>query len=172
MIPQALIERVGRALCARGLHVSTAESCTGGLVAASLVDYPGISAALDEAHVVYANAAKVRYCGVAPETLEAHGAVSPEAAREMAEGLRQRSGADVALSTTGIAGPGGGTAQKPVGLVYLACASPGGTRIDALSLSGDRRQIREQATTRALAMILAAAEGSTMLEDSNGIEKE
>lgn len=108
-------EAAGRALVERHLTVATAESCTGGMVAASFVDYPGISAALNEAHVTYANEAKVKYCGVKPETLEAYGAVSEQTAREMACGLREKSGADIAVATTGIAGPGGGTKEKPVG---------------------------------------------------------
>ena len=97
-------EAAGRALVARHLTVSTAESCTGGMVAASLVDYPGISECLYEAHVTYANEAKVKYCGVKPETLAAYGAVSEQTAAEMAGGLREKSGADIAVATTGIAG--------------------------------------------------------------------
>ena len=147
----------GRALVERGLTVSTAESCTGGLVAARLVDYPGISACLGEAHVTYANEAKVRYCGVSPETLRLHGAVSPETAREMAEGLRQKSGADIAAATTGIAGPGGGTPEKPVGLVYVCVAAPCGTRVEKLNLPGDRGEVRSQAADHVLGMILEAA---------------
>ena len=147
----------GRALTERGLTVSTAESCTGGLVAARLVNYPGISAALGEAHVTYANEAKIRYCGVSPQTLAAHGAVSEETAREMALGLRARSGADIALATTGIAGPGGGTKEKPVGLVYVACADRHGVLVERLQLSGSRERIRSLAALRALDMIRRAA---------------
>jgi len=150
-------EAAGRALMERGLTVSTAESCTGGLVAARLVNYPGISAALGEAHVTYANEAKIRYCGVSPQTLAAHGAVSEETAREMAQGLRARSGADIALATTGIAGPGGGTKEKPVGLVYVACADRHGVRVERLQLSGSRERIRSLAALRALDMIRRAA---------------
>ena len=150
-------EAAGSALLERGLTVSTAESCTGGLVAARLVNYPGISAALGEAHVTYANEAKVKYCGVSPETLRAHGAVSEQTAREMAQGLRQRSGADIAVATTGIAGPDGGTKEKPVGLVYVACASAQGTQVVRLTLHGDRQRVRELAALRALDMIRRAA---------------
>lgn len=150
-------EAAGRALTERGLTVATAESCTGGLVAARLVNYPGISAALGEAHVTYANEAKVKYCGVKPETLQRYGAVSEQTAREMAEGLRARSGADIAVSTTGIAGPGGGTKEKPVGLVYVACASAQGTQAVRLTLHGDRQRVRELAALRALDMIRRAA---------------
>ena len=150
-------EAAGRALTEKGLTVATAESCTGGLVAARLVNYPGISAALNEAHVTYANEAKVKYCGVRPETLAAYGAVSEQTAREMAEGLRERSGADIAVATTGIAGPGGGTDEKPVGLVYVACAGRDGTRVERLQLTGNRERIRSLAALRALDMIRRAA---------------
>ena len=152
-------EIAGRALTEKGLTVSTAESCTGGLVAARLVNYPGISAALCEAHVTYANEAKVKYCGVKPETLMKHGAVSEETAREMAQGLREKSGADIAAATTGIAGPGGGTKEKPVGLVYVACADRNGVRVERLQLTGDRQRVRSLAALRALDMIRRAALG-------------
>ena len=152
-----LTAALGETLVKKGLRITTAESCTGGLVAAALVDYPGISACLDEAHVTYANEAKVRYCKVKQETLDAHGAVSIETAREMAEGLREKAGADIALATTGIAGPGGGTKEKPVGLVYVACASEHETKVVRLQLSGDRRQVREQTVRHALQMALDAA---------------
>ena len=150
-------EIAGQALTQRGLSVATAESCTGGLVAARLVNYPGISAALGEAHVTYANEAKVRYLGVKEETLAAHGAVSEQTAREMAQGLRARSGADVAVATTGIAGPGGGTKEKPVGLVYVACADRFGVAVERLNLRGSRARVRELAALRALDMIRRSA---------------
>lgn len=152
-------EAAGEALTSRGLTVATAESCTGGLVAARLVNYPGISSALYEAHVTYANEAKVKYCGVRPETLAAHGAVSEETAREMALGLRERSGADITAATTGIAGPGGGTKEKPVGLVYVACADKSGVRVERLQLTGNRERVRNLAALRALDMIRRAAIG-------------
>ncbi|MBR4038957.1 MAG: competence/damage-inducible protein A [Clostridia bacterium] len=154
-------EAAGRELTARGLTVATAESCTGGLVAAQLVNYPGISSALGEAHVTYANEAKIKYCGVKPETLDRYGAVSEQTAREMAEGLRERSGADIVLATTGIAGPGGGTKEKPVGLVYVAVADAKGTRVERLQLSGSRDRIRHLSALRALDMIRRAALGYT-----------
>lgn len=150
-------EAAGRALVERGLTVATAESCTGGLVAAQLVDYPGISAALNEAHVTYANEAKVKYCGVKEETLERFGAVSEQTALEMARGLREKSGADITVATTGIAGPGGGTPEKPVGLVYVACASRNGVNVERLQLSGDRKRVRFLAALRALDMVRRAA---------------
>lgn len=150
-------EAAGRELTAKGLTVATAESCTGGLVAARLVNFPGISSALGEAHVTYANEAKIKYCGVKPETLAAYGAVSEQTAREMAEGLRVRSGADIVLATTGIAGPGGGTKEKPVGLVYVAVADAGGVQVEKLQLSGSRERIRSLSALRALDMIRRAA---------------
>ena len=150
-------EIAARELIARGLTVAVAESCTGGLVAARLVSCPGISAALGEAHVTYANEAKIRYCGVLPETLERFGAVSEETAREMAQGLRERSGADIAVATTGIAGPDGGTPEKPVGLVYVACADLHGVSVEKLTLSGSRERIRSLAALRALDMVRRAA---------------
>ncbi len=150
-------EAAGEALVARGLTVATAESCTGGLVAALLVNYPGISASLYEAHVTYANEAKIRYCGVRPETLERFGAVSEQTAREMAEGLRARSGADIAVATTGIAGPTGGTPEKPVGLVYIGVASAKGVAVTRKAFSGDRAHVRAQAALTALDMVRRAA---------------
>lgn len=150
-------EIIGQMLVERGLTVATAESCTGGLVAAKLVDYPGISASLKEAHVTYANEAKVRYCGVKLETLAAYGAVSEQTAREMAQGLREASGADIAVATTGIAGPSGGTKEKPVGLVYVACADARGVQVCKLTLGGSRARIRELSALRALHMIRRSA---------------
>ena len=150
-------EIAGKALTERGLTVATAESCTGGLVAAKLVNYPGISQALGEAHVTYANEAKIRYCGVKRETLEQYGAVSEQTAAEMAQGLRERSGADIAVSTTGIAGPAGGTKEKPVGLVYVGCADRYGVRVEKLQLTGSRERVRNLSALRALDMIRRAA---------------
>ena len=151
----------GQALTESGLTVATAESCTGGLVAARLVNYPGVSAALHEAHVTYANEAKIKYCGVRRETLEQYGAVSEQTAREMALGLRERSGADIAVSTTGVAGPGGGTREKPVGLVYVGCADAQGVRVEKLMLTGSRERIRNLSALRALDMIRRACMGYT-----------
>lgn len=148
---------VAEALLASGKTVATAESCTGGMIASRLVNVPGISAALLEGHVTYANEAKVRVLGVPRETIAAHGAVSQETARAMAEGLRARCGADICVATTGIAGPDGGTEEKPVGLVWIAIATAGGTQAQKLQLRGDRKRIRTLATLNALHQILQAA---------------
>ena len=154
----SLEERVLQLLQEKNTSLAVAESCTGGMVAASLVDYPGISECLYEAHVTYANEAKVKYCGVKPETLAAFGAVSEQTAFEMASGLRERSGADIAVATTGIAGPGGGTKEKPVGLVYVACADKDGVTVERLQLGGDRARVRRLATLKALDMVRRLAQ--------------
>lgn len=107
---------------ARGLHIATAESCTGGLVAGALTAIPGSSDVFERGAVVYANRAKMEMLAVAADLLERHGAVSVEVARAMAEGALANSAADIAVSCTGIAGPGGGSVEKPVGLVYVAVA--------------------------------------------------
>lgn len=135
------------ALCAKLLTeqnktLALAESCTGGLVAGALTDIPGSSQFLLEACVTYSNEAKIRRLGVQADTLTRHGAVSPECAREMAEGMRQGSGADLALAITGLAGPDGGTADKPVGTVYIALSSAAGTEVHQLALWGERARIR------------------------------
>lgn len=140
--------------------VAVAESCTGGMVTAALVDVPGVSAVLLEGRVAYSNAAKVRGLGVSPQTLEAHGAVSEQTACQMAEGLRAIAGADIAVATTGIAGPDGGSEEKPVGRVYVAVATREETRVQALRLHGNRDRIRKLATLHALnAIRLAALQG-------------
>ncbi len=120
---------VGELLVARGWSIGVAESCTGGALAAALVEIPGASRYLDRGLVTYSNRAKTELLGVEETLLRDHGAVSEEVARAMAEGLRERAGVDLALSTTGIAGPDGATAGKPVGLVFSAIAAPDGTRV-------------------------------------------
>lgn len=124
---QTLAETIVTAAVRRGVLLATAESCTGGLVAAALTAVPGSSAALDRGFVSYSNAAKTRMLGVPAALVEIHGAVSEPVARAMAEGAVARSDATVAVSITGIAGPGGGSSDKPVGLVHFAATGPGGT---------------------------------------------
>lgn len=114
------LKKVAKILRDNRLTISTAESCTGGLLSSRLTDIAGSSEYMNESHVTYANEAKVKYLNVHPETLSEFGAVSKECAQEMAEGLQSLSGCDIAVCTTGIAGPGGSTATKPVGLVYVS----------------------------------------------------
>ncbi len=134
-----------------GKVVATAESCTGGLVAKRITDVSGSSEMFGYGCVTYANEAKMKLLGVKAETLEKYGAVSEHTAREMASGVRALSGADIGVATTGIAGPGGGTAEKPVGLVYLGVASDKGVRAVKLLLKGDRDRVRILASSNALA---------------------
>ncbi|RZJ92243.1 MAG: CinA family protein [Brevundimonas sp.] len=131
MLPDDVVEAAAgviRAAVARGVTLVTAESCTGGLVAGALTAVAGSSAAVEAGFVTYSNAAKTRMIGVDAAIIEAHGAVSEETARAMAEGARARGAGDLAVSVTGIAGPGGGSADKPVGLVHFATAGPRGVR--------------------------------------------
>ena len=147
-------------LCrSRGLRVATAESCTGGLVAALLTEVAGSSDVFERGFVTYSNDAKRELLGVRPDTLSAHGAVSEATALEMAEGALARSRADIAVSVTGVAGPGGGSAEKPVGLVHFACAGPGERRVAAERNFGEigRGSVRLASVEQALAMIAAAA---------------
>ena len=141
---------------ARGLTVATAESCTAGLVAARLTDVPGSSDVVLGGVVAYANDVKRDVLGVDPGLLESAGAVSPEVAAAMAEGARRRLGADVAVAVTGIAGPGGGTEEKPVGLVFLHVATPDGGLSRRLEATGGRSDIRSRAATAALHLLRSA----------------
>ncbi len=140
-------------LRARGLTVATAESCTGGLVAARLTGVPGASEAFVGGVVAYSNEVKASELGVPEALLEQYGAVSPEVAAAMAQGARERLGADVAVSVTGIAGPDGGTPEKPVGLVYLHAEGPDGGRGREFSFPGDRASIRARSTVGALHLV-------------------
>ncbi len=126
-----------------GKTVASAESCTGGMVGAAFTDYAGISSVFLEGVITYANEAKIRL-GVKEETLQKHGAVSHETAGEMAEAVRKRAKTDFGVSTTGIAGPGGGTQKKPVGLVYIGISTEKGTKTYVLRLSGDREAVRRK----------------------------
>ena len=114
-------DKVVKRLRELGLSITTAESCTGGLLAGTILNVSGASAVYNEGHITYSNDAKERILGVSHETLVQYGAVSEQTAREMAAGAARIANADVALSTTGIAGPGGGTPEKPVGLIYVGC---------------------------------------------------
>jgi nicotinamide-nucleotide amidase len=138
-LPQRVVER----LAARGERLALAESCTGGLVAQLVTSVPGASAVLDVGAVAYANAAKTTLLGVPEPLLASHGAVSEPVARAMAEGVRHLGGATWGLAVTGIAGPGGGTPEKPVGTVHLAIAGPDGTRTWTRRFPGDRERVRK-----------------------------
>jgi nicotinamide-nucleotide amidase len=146
-------ELVLEACRARGLSLTAAESCTGGLVAARLTSVPGASDVFVGGVVPYSNGLKKALLGVSAELLERRGAVSAEAAAAMAAGARERLGADVAVAVTGVAGPGGGTREKPVGLVYLHAAGRDGNRSLELSLPGDRDAVRGRATVAALHLV-------------------
>ncbi|MFA6266128.1 MAG: CinA family protein [Pseudolabrys sp.] len=140
---------------ARGLKVATAESCTGGLVAGALTDIAGSSDVVERGFVTYSNEAKQEMLGVPEATLIAVGAVSRETAEAMAKGAVKNSRADIAVSITGVAGPGGGTATKPVGLVHFAAASKTGTLTHAERRYGDigREQVRHKSVLQALSML-------------------
>ncbi|CAN5204533.1 competence/damage-inducible protein A [soil metagenome] len=141
-------------LCrSRSLTLATAESCTGGLVAARLTSVPGSSDAFRGSVVAYADEIKESELGVARSVLEEHGAVSAQAAQEMAAGVRKRLGADVSVAVTGVAGPGGATVEKPVGLVFLHASGPSGEEARRIDLPGDREMVRGRATAAALHLV-------------------
>jgi competence/damage-inducible protein CinA-like protein len=148
-----LDELVGRGFRERSWTVATAESCTGGLLAARLTERPGSSAWVLGGVTAYANSAKEQLLDVPPDVLEEHGAVSPEVALALADGARGRFGADVGVGITGIAGPGGGTPEKPVGTVHLGVVSPGGRELRALRLPGSRSAVRERSVTMAMQLL-------------------
>ncbi|MEK9596095.1 MAG: CinA family protein [Rhodospirillaceae bacterium] len=139
---------------AAGLMVATAESCTGGLIAGALTEIAGSSAVVDRGFVTYSNEAKQAMLGVPEQLLNRHGAVSAEVAKAMAEGALEASLADLSIAVTGVAGPGGGSAAKPVGLVHFGCARRGQeTHLVAEIFSGDRSAVRRQTIIKALAML-------------------
>jgi nicotinamide-nucleotide amidase len=151
---ESLAERVVKACDVARVTIATAESCTGGMVASAITDVPGASAVFVGSVVAYANSSKTDLLSVSTDTLDQYGAVSELTARAMAEGARARFGADIAVSTTGVAGPGGGTVDKPIGLVWLAVATAQGTRSSELRMgSADRPAIRSRATARALDLL-------------------
>ncbi len=155
---EAFPEVVGRALRNRGYHLAVGESCTGGLVSHLLTSYPASDYLIGGA-VTYANSAKTRLLGVQEDTLRGHGAVSAEVAGEMAEGARRLCECEVGLGITGIAGPTGGTASKPVGLVYWAVSHPGGTIVKDRVFPGDRDEVRLAAAYAALDLVRRVALG-------------
>ena len=153
-----LADEAGRALRAAGWRIVTAESCTGGWIAKTLTDVPGSSQWVDSGYVTYSNTAKVRAVGVSEETLAEHGAVSEAAVREMATGALRVAGVELAIAVSGIAGPDGGTAEKPVGTVWFAVATSvaqgPGAICELRHFGGDREQVRRQAVEHALRLVL------------------
>ncbi len=145
-----LEENILKLLKEKHYTIATAESCTGGLLAATLINCSGVSACYEEGFVTYSNAAKHKYIGVKEETLRAYGAVSRETAKEMAEGVKKEAHSAIGLATTGIAGPDGGTPFKPVGLVYIGIALGKETYVKELRLRGTRQEVREQTVKRVL----------------------
>ena len=173
LFPDALLASARELLdlCrARGLKVATAESCTGGLAAALLTEIAGSSDVVERGFVTYSNEAKVECLGVSAATLAAEGAVSAVTAREMAEGALSRSRADIAVSVTGIAGPGGGAAAKPVGLVHFACAGPGARRAAVERRFGElgRGAVRLASVEQALVLLKEAADDKSFAGASRG----
>ncbi len=164
-----LEEQVGSLLKAQGLTLATAESCTGGLLAHRITNVPGSSAYYLGGFVTYSNQAKERFLAVRHETMLAHGAVSEEVAREMARGARRRMRADVAVAITGIAGPSGGTPEKPVGLVYVALSAADTEQCHRYLWQGDRLTNKEQSVEVALRLLLAylQEQGRKMIEFVN-----
>ncbi|MEO1041517.1 MAG: CinA family protein [Pseudomonadota bacterium] len=151
---QRLAEAVVTQAASEGLTAVTAESCTGGLVSAALTSVPGSSAAFTYGFVTYANEAKQDLLGIPPELIRAHGAVSRQVAEAMAAGALARSGADISVAVTGVAGPGGGTAQKPVGLVWFALGGPFGIRAERrLFPDTSRDLVRMHAARTALRLL-------------------
>jgi len=160
MLPDATLEDAAALLAtlqAQSATLATAESCTGGLIAAALTAIPGSSAAVLAGYVTYANEAKTRMVGVPGAMLAAHGAVSAPVAQQMAEGARADAGATIAVSCTGIAGPGGATPGKPVGLVFLGCAREGQkTLVERHVFPGDRAAVRAATVAAGFALIRRA----------------
>ncbi|MEE9216624.1 MAG: CinA family protein [Anaerolineales bacterium] len=156
---QTLEERAGSALNEKGWTLALAESCTGGLIAHRITDIPGSSDYFLGGVMAYSNPVKEHLLGVKHETLLAVGAVSEETAREMAMGASQTIGSDVGLSVTCIAGPGGGTDEKPVGLTYIGASTPEGEWVERHVFQGDRKSIKESASNAALKLLINALGG-------------
>lgn len=149
----SLEKEVADLLARKNYTMTTAESCTGGMLAARMVNVPGVSGVFNAGFITYANEAKQKLVGVKQETLKTYGAVSRETAGEMAEGAAKAAGAMVAVSTTGIAGPDGGTPEKPVGLVYIGCYVDGKLAVKEYHFSGNRMEVRESTVEAALVLL-------------------
>ena len=148
-----LEEQIVGLLQEKKVTLATAESCTGGMLASRIIDVPGVSEVFKAGFVTYANEAKQNLIGVKEETLAQFGAVSEQTAREMVLGAIKAAKADMAVATTGIAGPGGGTKEKPVGLVYIACGSADDIIVERCLFSGSRKEIRQASVEHALGML-------------------
>ncbi len=159
MTVEALEAQVGACLRRLKLSLAIAESCTGGLLGHRLTNVPGSSDYFLGGVVAYANAIKIQLLGVSPETLEKYGAVSEQAVREMAQGVRARFDAEVSLSISGIAGPGGGSAEKPVGLVWIGMCTPSILTAQRYLFSGSRKRVKDQAVDAALRLLLEELRG-------------
>ena len=158
---EAVAAKLVNTLREKGLTIATAESCTGGLVAGAITEVPGASEVLLMGIVSYTRMAKLKVLGVKAETFDTLTAYSAEVAEEMALGAAELSGADIVVSTTGLAGPGGGTEDKPVGLVYIAGGRPEALTVRRWQFAGNRNMIRRQAVLEALMTALRAAESYT-----------
>src|SRR4029078_13627354 len=156
-----LASQVGERSSARGLRIATVESCTGGLVGHLITEIPGSSAYYVGGYVTYSDRQKRDAVGVGGEVLAAHGAVSAQVAMAMAIGGRTRTGADLAVAVTGIAGPDGGTPQKPVGLTYVAVADAVGTEVRRFLWDGDRSDNKRRSAAGALQLLVERLEGAT-----------
>ncbi|MBQ7954362.1 MAG: CinA family protein [Lachnospiraceae bacterium] len=151
-------EKIVEILLRRGLKVATAESCTGGMIASRLVNVPGVSSVFEEGYITYSDEAKQKLLGVQEETLKNYSAVSSQTAAEMAQGAVRAAGADCSVVTTGIAGPDGGSAKKPVGLVYIGTWVKGKVTVTECHFAGDRMEVRNSAAQRALEILLEQLE--------------
>ena len=154
------IRKIIDLLARKGYTVTTAESCTGGMIASTLINVAGISECYEEGYITYANASKAKLLGVDKAVLAEKGAVSEEVAQMMAEGAAKAADADAAVAVTGIAGPGGGTPQKPVGLVYIGCYVCGRSVVTKNHFTGSRLEIRQQTTEKALELLLTCIKES------------
>jgi nicotinamide-nucleotide amidase len=150
---RTLEQIVGDRLVQRGLHIAVAESCTGGLITSRLTDVPGSSRYVDQSVITYSNDAKIELLGVPKDLLAAHGAVSEAVGLAMAEGIRARARADIGIGVTGIAGPTGGTPEKPVGTVVVAAVMPQEFRCRTFRFYGERELVKFQASQAALDMV-------------------
>jgi PncC family amidohydrolase len=152
-------ERLGAVLKEKGMRIAVAESCTGGLIGSRITDVPGSSDYFEAGMVTYSNGAKERFLAVPPEMIAAKGSVSPEVAEAMARGVRTATGVDIGVAVTGIAGPSGGSPEKPVGLVYIGLSTAETTITRKHRFEGDRSAVRQQTSEEALKLVLEVLEG-------------